>query len=229
MNRFGTTIALGGCLAALACAPARAEDDNTVRLGMYFVSYHAHADDVSGPFTPPGLNANVNNVNTLYFAYLRSLTTHLQVELTAGLPPQTDTVGKGPNTVGSVPYNGQVLGHVTWFAPTLLLHYVFFDESSRFRPFVGAGVNYTHFYNRTVTSQGQAVFGGPTEISLSNSIGPAVSLGAVYRLKEHWEANVSINYARVKSDLTANTEGIVRATTVDFRPTAVVAAVGYKF
>jgi outer membrane protein len=229
MNRFKMTMALGACPAALACAPALAQDDNITRVGLYSVFYHVRADDVSGPFTPPGLNATVPNINTLYFAYLRRLTSYLQVELTAGLPPQTDIVGKGPNTVGSVPYNGQVLGHVSWLSPSVLLEYVFFDESARWRPYVGVGVNYTHFFDREINANGRAVLGGPTSISQSNSIGPAGTIGISYTPKQHWDVILSLSAARVTSDLTLNTEGIVRHSHADFRPVALVIALGWKF
>ena len=222
--------ALAGMLAlGLCCRQALAQDDNTVRFGLYSVFYHTHADDVSGPFTPSGLSATVPNVNTLYLAYLRRLTAHLQVEFTAGVPPQTDIVGKGPNKVGSVPYNGQVLGHVSWLSPTVLLHYVFLDESARWRPYVGAGVNYTHFFDREVNANGAAALGGPTSISQSNSIGPAASVGMGYRPKEHWEVIASLSGAKVKSDLTLNTAGVVRHTTADFWPVTLVIAIGWKF
>jgi outer membrane protein len=223
-------VALSGMLVlSLCCRQALAQDDNIVRVGLYSVFYHTRVDDVSGPFTPSGLKATVPNINTLYFAYLRRLTAHFQVELTAGLPPQTDIVGRGPNYVGSVPYNGQVLGHVDWFSPSVVLHYVFFDESATWRPYVGAGVNYTHFFDREVDAQGRAVLGGPTSISQSNSIGPAGSIGLSYRPKEHWQVTASLNAARVKSDLTLDTAGVVRHTTADFRPVAFIFAMGYSF
>lgn len=229
MNQFKKTMALGACVAALVCAPALAQDENTVRVGLYSIFYHVQADDVSGPFTPPGLNATVPNVNTLYLAYLRRITSHLSAELTAGVPPQTDIVGKGPNRVGSVPYNGQVLGHVTWLSPSFLVHYLFFDESARFRPYFGVGVNYTHFYDREVNANGRAVLGGPTSISQSNSVGPAGSVGISWRPQEHWEVIMSGNAARVKSDVTFITGPVARRTTADFRPVALVIAIGRKF
>jgi outer membrane protein len=214
---------------SVACEGALAADNNTVRFGLYAVLYHASGPDVSGPYTPTGLNADVPNVQTLYFAYLRRLTTHLQVEVAGGLPPDTDTVGKGPATVGSVPFNGQVLGHVKWLSPSALLNYTFFDETHAWRPYVGVGVNYTHFYDRETTAAGNAVLGGPTSISQSNSWGPAASVGISFRPKQHWEVITSFNWARVKSDLQLNTAGVVRQTTIDFHPTAFVFAMGYSF
>ena len=229
MNRSRMTMAVGACLASLACAPALAQDANTVRVGLYSVFFHLHADDVSGPFTPPGLNADINNVNTMYFAYLRRVSSHLQAEVTLGLPPETDIVAKGPNKLGSVPWNGQVVGHVTWVSPSVLLEYLFNDESAKFRPYVGAGVNYTHFINRSVNAAGEAALGGPSSIDQTDSVGPAVTLGMSYRPAAHWQVITSVNWALIKSDLTINTAGIQRKTSADFEPVAVVFALGYSF
>ena len=230
MKTTTTIAALAALLALSLCSDAAlAQDSNIFRVGLYSVMYHVHAQDVSGPFTQPGLNAEVNNVDTIYLAYLRRVTSNVEVELTAGVPPSTDLVGKGPNTVGSVPYNGQVLGRVKWFSPTLLVHYVFLDESNRWRPYAGIGVNFTHFFDRETSANGNAVLGGPTYITQTNSIGPAASLGMSYKPTDHWQVIASYNWARVKSDLDLNTEGVVRRSTVDFRPTAIVFAMGYTF
>ena len=83
-------------------APVAAEDNNTVRAGIYIIRYNASAEDISGPFAPSGLNVDVKNTNTVYFSYIRRLSTHLDLELAGGWPPKTETVGKGPATVGSV-------------------------------------------------------------------------------------------------------------------------------
>lgn len=223
------TLAAAAGLAALACAPASAEDSNEVRIGLYSVFYHTSASDVTGPFTPPGLTASVSNVETLYLAYLRRLSPHLSFELTAGYPPTTDTVAKGPKTLGAVPWDGQVVGTVKWFAPTFLLEYNFFEESAAFRPFVGAGFNFTHFYDRQINAAGAAALGGPTSVSLGNSLGPAATFGATYHFMQHFTATASFSISRVESELEANTSGIIRKSHVSFDPQVIVASVGYTF
>ena len=216
--------------AGLACAvPASAQESNTVRAGIYIIQYHAHADDLSGPFAPSGLNVDLKNVNTVYFAYIRRLTSYLDLELAGGWPPKTETVGKGPATVGSVPYDGQVIATSKWFSPTLLLNYKIGPESWPVRPYIGAGINYTHFYDRTSTAAGNAVAGGPTKVSLSDSIGPAGTIGVFYRITPQWSIDGSFSMARVRSDLEANTSGAIRKTTIDFKPTAWVLSAGYSF
>jgi outer membrane protein len=216
-------------LPAAGAANAAAVHSNEVRLGAYIVLYDAKAKDISGPFVPAGVNLDVKNVNTAYFAFLRRLTPHFSVELTAGLPPKTETIGKGPATLGSVPFNGQVVSTAKWFAPTLLLSYNFRDESQAWRPYVQAGVNYTHFYDRQSTPAGDAVNGGPTAISLSNSVGPAIVAGITWQIQDHWSLHASYSRSWVKSDYIGNTAGVLRRTHLDFNPSAIVVSAGYSF
>jgi outer membrane protein len=216
--------------AALACSAPATAQDNTIRAGLYIVKYRVSADDLSGPFTPSGLNLDLKDVNTAYFSYVRRLSPHFDFELAAGYPPKTETVAKGPATVGSVPYDGEVIATAKWFSPTFLLIYRLSAEAEEtLQPYVGAGVNYTHFYDRKSTDEGNAVGGGPTSISLSDSFGPAVTVGAFYRFDRTWSLNVSFSIAKVRSDLEANTSGAVRKTTVDFNPRTAVIAAGYSF
>src|SRR5581483_1348509 len=164
------SIALG-VLLLCAAAAARADDvaSNSLRVGAYYVTYHVDAEDITGPFVPPGVNIDLKSVVTPYFAYVRRVTERFSLELAFGVPPLTKTVGKGPAELGSVPYNGQVISTARWFAPTLLLNYYILDESYRLRPYVGVGVNYTRFYDRESTPAGDAASGGPTSIKLPSS------------------------------------------------------------
>jgi outer membrane protein len=219
-------------LAASVAAAARADDDvpsNSVRLGSYYIMYDTRADDLTGPYVPPGANLKLKDVITPYFAYVRRLNSHLSVELAMGVPPLTKTIGKGPAKLGSVPYNGQEVVTARWLAPTLLLNYTFFDESATLRPYVGAGINYTKFYSRKSTAAGNAVGGGPTRIDLPVSVGPAVTVGMSYRLARHFYLYGSLNAAEVDTRLKANTAGVIRTTHVSFGPRAAVLAVGYSF
>jgi outer membrane protein len=231
MNARILTIALG-ILAASVTVGARAEEDrlpNSLRVGAYYVTYDTTADDLRGPYVPPGVNIKLKDVVTPYFGYIRTLTTHFSVELAIGAPPLTKTVGKGPAKLGSVPFNGQTIVTARWLAPTLLLEYSFFDESARLRPFIGAGINYTRFYSRQSTPAGNAVGGGPTSIGLTTSVGPAATLGLSFRMTRHFYLYGSVSASEVDSDLTANTAGVIRKTHVSFGPRALVLSAGYSF
>jgi len=216
-------------IAATGAASAATVHSNQVRVGAYFVMYDSKANDISGPFVPAGVNLEAKDVNTVYLAYLRRFSPHISVELAAGVPPKTETAGKGPAALGSVPFNGQVLSTAKWFAPTLLLCYTFRDESQALRPYLEAGVNYTHFFDRKSTAAGDAVNGGPTQISLTNSVGPAITAGLTWQIQERWSLHASYSRSWVKSDYVGNTAGVLRRTHIDFNPTAIVVAAGYSF
>jgi len=217
--------------AAVAPMAPDAVDANKVRVGMYFVHYNADAPNLSGPFIPPGydLNLRVQHVNTPYFGFLRRVSPHFTVELAAGVPPTTHTYGKGSAKVGSIPFDGQEVATVKWFSPTLLLEYNFCEEGSAWRPYIGVGVNYTHFYDRGTTANGVAIVGGPTATFLSDSIGPALTLGLVYKISRKIDLNASYSIAEVNSQFDAITAGVSRTTEVHFNPGTAVVSVGYSF
>jgi outer membrane protein len=210
---------------------ARAADvpANTFRAGVYEIFYHVKADDLQGPFVPPGVNLDLKNTQTAYFAYIRRLNSYLDLEVAFGVPPKTKTVGKGPAAVGSVPYNGQIIATSKWLAPSVLLDYKFFSESAALRPYIGVGVNYTTFYDRQVTAAGQAGTGGPTRLSLSASVGPVGTVGLKYQPATRWSVIASYSISRVDSDLKTDTAGTIRTTHVKFGPQAFVIAAGYSF
>jgi outer membrane protein len=224
--------ALAGRSAAAADAFVSATSPvfgNEIRLGGYFLQYHVSADDLTGPYVPPGVNLDVNSVSTPYFAYIRRLAPHWVAQLAAGVPPKTETVGKGPATVGSVPFDGQVVSTAKWFSPSLVINYVFRDEPETWRPYLGVGINYTKFYDLQSTPAGNAANGGPTAISLTSSVGPVVTAGVRWHIKDHWSAYASYDYAVVNTDYTGNTAGVIRRTTIRFNPTTLVLSVGYAF
>jgi outer membrane protein len=216
-------------LAGSGAAFAADVDSNDLRLGLYSVFYYTSADDITGPYVPPGVNLKAENVETLYIGYVRRLSPHFEAELALGWPPMTKTEGMGPATVGSVPYNGVVVSTARWFAPTLLFNYKFFDEDAAIRPYIGVGVNYTNFYDRNSTAAGNAALGGPSKITLPSSIGPSATFGVSYRFAPHWGLFASYSFTQVNSKLTADTEGVIRTTHIKFAPQALVISVGYSF
>ena len=222
---------MAGIVTALGSTAASADDflANDVRLGSYSVFYHTSADDLAGPYVPPGVNFKAENLETLYAAYVRWITPDIDVELAMGYPPLAKIKGQGPALLGSVPYNGQVISSARWIAPTLLVEYNFLSPSSPIRPYIGVGVNYTTFYDRDSTAAGNAASGGPTRISLTASVGPAATAGLTYRLAERWHLHASYSFSQVKTNLTADTDGVIRTSRISFAPQALVVSIGYSF
>jgi outer membrane protein len=221
-------------LALLAGRSARADEGdipppNTVRVGFYDVMYHVHAEDLSGPYVPPGVGLDVQDVQTVYLAYVREFFHHLDLELALGVPPLTKTEGRGPATLGSVPYNGQVISTARWLAPSLVANYVFLSPERKLRPYIGVGINYTSFYDRNSTATGNAASGGPTRLSLSNSVGPTGTVGLSYHITPRWGLYASYSFSEVQTNLVADTAGVIRTTHVSFAPQAFIVSAGFSF
>ena len=229
INKLSARIVLGVMMGA-ACASAQADEYwNDVRLGSYSVFYHTSADDLSGPYVPPGVNLRAENLETLYAGYVLHLPENFAIELAMGYPPLAKIKGQGPATLGSVPYNGQVISSARWIAPSLLFEYNFLPVGATWRPYLGLGVNYTTFYDRDSTAAGNAASGGPTRLSLTSSVGPVVTGGVTYRISDRWAAHASYSWSQVKTDLSADTDGVIRTTHISFGPQALIVSVGYSF
>ena len=238
------TTALSACgTLALAClcsttASAQTSADwlkgTTIRGGIAHVAPNSTATDAVGPFLPAppaGVSLEEQNQSTLFFSVARDLTPHVEVELAMGFPPTHDVTAKlAPSLPSHVQVlNGQVIAKVRQVAPTLFFNYKFGDPGSTWRPFVGAGINYTKFDKRESTAAGNQLNGGPTDIRLSDSWGLAAQAGVSYRLNDQWSLNAAVATARVKTHLTATTAGQARKIDIRFRPTVITLSAGYVF
>lgn len=83
------------------------------------------------------------------------------------------------NTLGKV-------AHTWLFPPTVMAQY-HFTNFGAFKPYVGVGVNYTHFFDTKTTS---ALAG--THMHINDSFGVATQVGADYMIDRHWGVNVDV-------------------------------------
>jgi outer membrane protein len=102
--------------------------------------------------------------------------------------------------------------------PTLLAQYHFMADK-QFSPYVGAGLNYTVFYNVDP--------GAFTSVEYDNGFGYALQIGADYKLDEHWMLNADVKKIFLSTDVSVN-NGAVRAN-VDLDPWVIGLGVGYRF
>ncbi len=111
------------------------------------------------------------------------------------------------------------LGEVSLLPPTLLLQY--HHEFGKFKPYIGAGVNYTFFYGE---DPGQ--FKG---VSYDNSFGWAVQVGADYEIGEKVYLNFDIKRIALSTDVVVNHNGTIVKSDLDINPYVVGLGVGYRF
>lgn len=222
---------LAGVLAACAAQPAAAQQ-NTFKLGISSVQPRATTGEFSGPFTPAGIRLAVRDRTTPFLSYSRALDAHWGVELALGLPPTHDIALdiRNPALPGNAQaLSGQVAARVRQIAPTVFVNYTFLAPASAVRPFVGAGINYTHFDKARSTAAGDALDGGPTSVELKDSTGLALQAGLGWRIDDRWSLWAALATARVKSQITTNTLGVERRSDIRFRPRVLVLALGYAF
>ena len=164
--------------------------------------------DESATVTPLGGSVSIDNyyVPEVDFSYF--VTDNIAVELIAAT-----TKHKAAATVGPTP-----LGSVWLLPPTLLLQYHFVSGST-FTPYVGAGVNYTFFYN---------VDDPPgLDVHYKDNVGYALQAGFDTKLTEHWVLNVDVKKLWLATDVSINSGAITAKVNID--PWLIGMGVGYRF
>lgn len=110
------------------------------------------------------------------------------------------------------------LGDVWVLPPTLTLQY-HFNNSTRFVPYLGAGINYTIFYNEDP--------GAAANIDYEDGFGYAFQAGFDYKIDDHWMLNADVKKVMLNTDVSVN-NGAVTAD-VDLDPWVFGLGVGYRF
>jgi outer membrane protein len=138
---------------------------------------------------------------------------HWGVELILGVTPHD------VQAVGTIA--GDIdLGGVTLLPPTLTLQY-HFNPEGQMRPYLGAGINYTHFFNEDLPG-GSAL----TSISYDDSFGLAAQAGIDFALSGDWFLNVDVKYIDINTDVVI--DGAINAS-VDIDPLVLGVGFGRRF
>ena len=153
-------------------------------------------------------------------------TDNIAAELILAVTPHdVDAVGV---TVPGALNNANVdLGDVWLLPPTLTLQY-HFDTGTRFKPYIGAGVNATFFFNE---DEGAVADG----IDYDQSFGGALQLGVDYDLDGQpggWLLNADVKKIWINTDVTVDFTTALGATVnadVDINPTVLGIGFGYKY
>ena len=214
------TVALGAAMLA-GSAPALADAGDLLVRGRFLV---VAPQDSSGDVLPafPGEGVNVGKAYTPELDFTYMLTNNLGLELILATTKHSAYGDSG--TLKSV---DKLLD--TWvLPPTLTLQYHFMPQGS-IRPYVGAGVNYTIFYNTRASGSLEAAV-GDTDVSMSNSFGWALQAGADIPLNDKLFLNFDVKYIDMSSRARLTTAAIGRQSVrVDINPVVVGFGIGTKF
>ena len=118
------------------------------------------------------------------------------------------------------------LGSVWLLPPSLTAQYHFYTSDKKvFKPYIGAGVNYTLFYN--VKS------GDVADVTYDNALGYAAQLGFDLMLDETFFINVDVKRLFLSTDVSVDASnlapGLIIPAEVDINPWLVGVGVGMKF
>lgn len=124
------------------------------------------------------------------------------------------------HTDGTIAGLGKV-GKAWVLPPTLTLQY-HFTNFGAFKPYVGAGVNYTIFYSQTDA-------GNFTDFDIEDTFGAALQVGFDYMLDENWGFNLDVKKLFLEADWTANLAGTPLSGEAELNPWLIGTGVTYRF
>lgn len=200
MKKFISSLLLGATLVT-ATAWAEASDNPwMVRFRALNLDWNNGREDGLPNITAK--NKTIPEIDVSYF-----FSPNIAAELVLTYPQKVD-----------IELNGGGIGNVKALPPSLLLQY-HFTGLGQLKPYIGAGVNYTLFSNRSTLA------GGTASVERS-SFGYALQVGADYMLDKNWGINVDLKRARIQTDVTV---AGAKAGTLDLTPTMLGVGLTYKY
>lgn len=154
-------------------------------------------------------NAVVPEIDITYF-----FTKNIAVEAICCLAPHSIKGSKDLAGVGKI-------GDTLLFPPTVMLQYHFTDLGA-FKPYVGVGVNWTHYFRNDVK-------GAFNSLKIDDSFGVAAQIGFDYMINRNWGFNVDVKRILMRPDATVRLGTTPITAKVRIDPWIVGAGVVYRF
>lgn len=222
----------------------RPKHNNLLKVGVAQFNFDAVSDDLKGAggpdnalnaiLTPAGLKVDVKNATTVGGSYTRHIGDHFGIEVPLAPPVTIKLTGAGTlaNTTPNV-------GSVKAVPATVLANLYLTPRDATFRPYVGAAVNHTIFYDAEPDASLSDVVLGNPEIEIDNSTGLGVFAGLNGRLSDRAHASILAGVVDVKAKADIRTDTlpdllggqliIDREIEVDLNPVVGLATVGFSF
>jgi len=200
MNKKNLLAAAALCALTAASGAAFAQQQAE---GPWMVRARAvHLDSANKDSTPLGLSINDKTIPEVDVTYFFSPNLAAELILTV---PQKHTLSAAGAPIGSLKH----------LPPTLLLQYHF--NAPGFKPYVGAGLNYTRFSSVRL----------PAGVDIDrNSFGPALQAGVDIPLQKNLYLNFDVKKVFIKTDVSA---GGAKLGTFKADPVLVGVGLGWRF
>jgi len=198
------------CIAVLAPLFAQAEE-NPWMFRVRAVDLLFKNGQSGGDGTVQALSLNAQNQVIPEFDVTYFFTKNISAELVLTYP-QNVSIG---STLGNI-------GTITALPPSLIAQYHFTDYGN-FIPYVGVGINYTIFGNRSN-------FPGLSNTVQVNqsSVGAVGQIGFDYMFNKNWGLNIDLKYITMATDVTNIATGVNNGT-LTLNPWAPAIGITYKF
>lgn len=200
-------------LAGISLAPhalAHKQGDFLFRAGAAAVVPNESSDKVLGE------EFEIDSDTQLGITFGYMLTDNIGLELLAATP------FKHTVSLGSL---GEI-ADVEHLPPTLMLQYYFMESSSKYRPYVGAGINYTTFFDEKFKGQAKELL---SDLSLEDSWGLAAHIGIDYQVQDNWYVGASAWYADIGTDVKFKMGDDTVKVKTDIDPWIFMLTAGYSF
>ena len=184
-----------------------------IRAGSATVRPTEGSDNVLGSLG--GFNVSNNTQLGLTFTYMA--TENIGIELLAATPFR-HKVGTGPT--------GDI-ATVHHLPPTLMAQWYFGDAQSKLRPYIGAGIKYTTFFDNDFNDTGKKA--GLSDLSLDDSWGAAGQVGLDYLINRDWLLNMSVWYMDIDTNVKFKANGVNQNVSTRLDPWVFMFSAGYRF
>ncbi|MEQ4532432.1 MAG: outer membrane protein OmpW [Mixta sp.] len=205
-------LALAFLTAVPVMASAHQAGDFFMRAGSATVRPTEGSDNVLGMGS-----FDVDNNTQLGLTFTWMATDNIGIELLAATPFRHKV---GLAATGT-------LATVRQLPPTLMAQYYFFDSNSKLRPYVGAGINYTTFYDTDFNQTGRDA--GLSDLSVKDSWGVAGQVGLDYEIDQDWMLNMSVWYMDIDTEVKFKAGGQQQNIDTRIDPWVFFFGVGYRF
>lgn len=202
-------------LLASGNAFAHKEGDFIVRAGLASVVPNDSSDKIPG--TDKELEVDSDTQLGLTVGYM--FTDNISFEVLAATP-FSHNISTELGNLGDI-------ADTKHLPPTFMVQYYFGQAESKLRPYVGAGINYTMFFDEGFNSHAKA--NDLSDLKLDDSWGLAANAGVDYMLNDDWFVNASVWYADIDTEATYKVAGTEVKTDVEIDPWVFMIGGGYKF
>lgn len=211
-----------------------------VRAGVATVSPDAGSDGIAIPalgIEPiGGTSVDVGDDTQLGLTLTYMYTSDFGVEVLAATPfTHSITADLNAAGLGVAP-----VGETSHLPPTVSAVWYPMGSRESFKPYLGAGINYTTFFDTSVSATLEGVVGDLAGLSeapqldmdLDDSLGLALQAGFDYAIDEAWHMNASIRWIDINSEATITNSALGKVITVnnvEIDPWVYQVNIGYKF